>query len=106
MKPSDNEIEMLAAGFAIQHKNGLIRFARALLEKHASNASTAADARDAKDAARWRKAVSLWRIKSVEVFPGVRLWHTSSVTWDDLTRQVDAAIEGHNGIARPVERRE
>ncbi len=36
MKPSDNEIEMLAAGFAIQHKNGLIRFAHALLEKYAS----------------------------------------------------------------------
>ncbi|AZY50115.1 hypothetical protein C0J09_14010 [Bordetella avium] len=52
MKPSDNEIEMLAAGFAIQHKNGLIRFAHALLEKHASNASTAADGRDGKDAAR------------------------------------------------------
>ncbi|AZS78761.1 hypothetical protein ELS24_10090 [Achromobacter spanius] len=36
MKPSDNEIEMLAAGFAIQHKNGLIRFAHALLGKYAS----------------------------------------------------------------------
>ncbi len=36
MKPSDNEIEMLAAGFSIQHKNGLIRFAHALLEKYAS----------------------------------------------------------------------
>ncbi|MFM9867094.1 hypothetical protein [Achromobacter xylosoxidans] len=43
MKPSDNEIEMLAAGFAIQHKNGLIRFAHALLEKYASaRASTVA----------------------------------------------------------------
>lgn len=43
MKPSDNEIEMLAAGFAIQHKNGLIRFAHALLEKYASTrASTVA----------------------------------------------------------------
>lgn len=43
MKPSDNEIEMLAAGFSIQHKNGLIRFAHALLEKYASaRASTVA----------------------------------------------------------------
>lgn len=39
MKPSDNEIEMLAAGFAIQHKNGLIRFAHALLDKYAPQAS-------------------------------------------------------------------
>ncbi|WP_238880468.1 hypothetical protein [Achromobacter xylosoxidans] len=39
MKPSDNEIEILAAGFAIQHKNGLIRFAHALLEKYAPQAS-------------------------------------------------------------------
>ncbi|WP_241069529.1 hypothetical protein [Achromobacter insuavis] len=39
MKPSDNEIEMLAAGFAIQHKNGLVRFAHALLDKYAPQAS-------------------------------------------------------------------
>lgn len=39
MKPSDNEIEMLAAGFAIHHKNGLIRFAHALLDKYAPQAS-------------------------------------------------------------------
>lgn len=39
MKPSDNEIETLAAGFAIQHKNGLIRFAHALLDKYAPQAS-------------------------------------------------------------------
>lgn len=44
MKPSDNEIEMLAAGFAIQHKNGLIRFAHALLEKYASARAIALDA--------------------------------------------------------------
>lgn len=36
MKPSNNEIEMLAAGFALQHKNGLIRFAHALLDQYAS----------------------------------------------------------------------
>lgn len=42
MKPSDNEIEMLAAGFAIQHKNGLIRFAHALLDKYAPQASAEA----------------------------------------------------------------
>lgn len=41
MKPSDNEIEMLAAGFAIQHKNGLIRFAHALLDQYAPQASEA-----------------------------------------------------------------
>ncbi|MNY09335.1 hypothetical protein D3C86_1422460 [compost metagenome] len=41
MKPSDNEIEMLAAGFSIQHKNGLIRFAHALLDKYAPQASEA-----------------------------------------------------------------
>lgn len=46
MKPSDNEIEMLAAGFAIQHKNGLIRFAHALLDKYAPQAS-AEDVRNA-----------------------------------------------------------
>lgn len=39
MKPSDNEIEMLAAGFSIQHKNGLIRFAHALLDIYAPQAS-------------------------------------------------------------------
>lgn len=39
MKPSDNEIEMLAAGFSIQHKNGLIRFAHALLDKYAPQAN-------------------------------------------------------------------
>ncbi|MFY2996277.1 hypothetical protein ACOTH8_23405 [Achromobacter xylosoxidans] len=44
MKPSDNEIEMLAAGFAILHKNGLIRFAHALLEKYASARAIAFDA--------------------------------------------------------------
>ncbi|CAO3886222.1 hypothetical protein [Achromobacter mucicolens] len=43
MKPSDNEIEMLAAGFSIQHKNGLIRFAHALLEKYASARAIAFD---------------------------------------------------------------
>lgn len=43
MKPSDNEIEMLSAGFAIQHKNGLIRFAHALLEKYASARAIAFD---------------------------------------------------------------
>ena len=32
--PSDNDIEMLAAGFAIEHKNGLLKFARTLLEKY------------------------------------------------------------------------
>lgn len=42
MKPSDNEIEMLAAGFAIQHKNGLVRFAHALLDKYAPQASVEA----------------------------------------------------------------
>nr|WP_313036533.1 hypothetical protein [Achromobacter ruhlandii] len=46
MKPSDNEIEMLAAGFAIHHKNGLIRFAHALLDKYAPQAS-AQDVRNA-----------------------------------------------------------
>lgn len=46
MKPSDNEIEMLATGFAIQHKNGLIRFAHALLDKYAPQAS-AEDVRNA-----------------------------------------------------------
>lgn len=43
MKQSDNEIEMLAAGFSIQHKNGLIRFAHALLEKYASARAIAFD---------------------------------------------------------------
>lgn len=50
MKPSDNEIEMLAAGFAIQHKNGLIRFAHALLEKYASARAIAFDAGVAEEA--------------------------------------------------------
>lgn len=46
---------------------------------------------NARDAERWRKAVSLWRITRVEVFDGVSLLNAKGISWDDLTRQVDAA---------------
>ena len=36
--PSDHDIEMLATGFAIQHRNGLLKFARALLAQYGSPA--------------------------------------------------------------------
>ena len=47
---------------------------------------------NAQDAARWRKIVAQWRIQRVEVFDGVTISHTRSINWDDLTRQVDAAL--------------
>lgn len=47
---------------------------------------------DRLDAARWRMAVGLWRIKRVEVFDGVHLSHTSGIPWEDLKRQIDAAL--------------
>lgn len=42
MRPSDNEIEMLATGFATQHRNGLIRFAHAVLDAYTPQASAEA----------------------------------------------------------------
>lgn len=47
---------------------------------------------NARDAERWRKAVSQWRINRVEVFDGITLSNAKGINWDDLTRQVDAAL--------------
>lgn len=66
MKPSDNEIEMLAAGFAIQHKNGLIRFAHALLDKYAPQAN----AEDVHNAALEEAAKEMDRLHAEN-----RRWH-------------------------------
>ncbi|CUJ52962.1 Uncharacterised protein [Achromobacter xylosoxidans] len=71
MKPSDNEIEMLAAGFAIQHKNGLIRFAHALLEKYASARAIALDA-----------STVVGEAQPVAWFTDDHLIDKSATTWD------------------------
>ncbi len=61
-----------------------------LAQKYA-DACIAANA-NARDAERWRKAVSQWRINRVEVFDGITLSNAKGINWDDLTRQIDAAL--------------
>ncbi|MFY2845601.1 hypothetical protein ACOTJF_28335 [Achromobacter ruhlandii] len=67
MKPSDNEIEMLAAGFAIQHKNGLIRFAHALLDKYAPQASAEND---------WKPAIRKFMDTAIPALAAIANAHT------------------------------
>lgn len=81
MKPSDNEIEMLATGFAIQHKNGLIRFAHALLDKYAPQAS----AEDVRNAALEEAAAVAKRISDKYAFG---LSSIESATADEIEREI------------------
>ncbi|MEC6413648.1 hypothetical protein ACOTJC_29070 [Achromobacter xylosoxidans] len=67
MKPSDNEIEMLAAGFSIQHKNGLIRFAHALLDKYAPQASAEND---------WKPAIRKFMDTAIPALAAIANVHT------------------------------
>lgn len=81
MKPSDNEIEMLAAGFAIQHKNGLIRFAHALLDKYAPQAS----AEDVRNAALDQAAAVAKRISDKYAFGH---YGNETDTADEIEREI------------------
>jgi len=94
--PHPTCISSLAYMSQIDRERGREYVPLTIIDRYAAPVA-AQTADDARDAARWRTAVKNWRVKNVEVFDGVTLTNRSGIHWDDLIRQVDAAMQRTSG---------